>query len=96
MEVKGKAKIYKSEYNGNVLYSTGISKKNEDGKYENMYVSCHLPKDAQLENGEMIEITKGFLTFYTDKNNLPKIKIVIMEYKQEEKGISDNDLDLPF
>ena len=45
--------IFKSEYG----YSTAISNKNQDGEYENMYLSVQLPKGVELENKTMIEIT---------------------------------------
>ena len=92
MQVIGKTMIFKSEYG----YSTAISKKNQDGEYTNMYISVQLPKGVELENKTMIEITKGFLSFYNTKEGLPKIKIVVMEYttdadKQEERETIQNE-----
>lgn len=107
MNISGKTMIFKSEYG----YSTAISKKNQDGEYERMYLSVQLPKGVKLENKTTIEITKGFLSFYNTKDGLPKIKIVVMEfttdtdeqYKQEERQAIQNETnynvdyqDLPF
>ena len=107
MNISGKTMIFKSEYG----YSTTISKKNQDGEYEKMYLSVQLPKGVELENKTMIEITKGFLSFYNTKEGLPKIKIVVMEYKideeeqykqEERQAIQDEEIygisqdDLPF
>ena len=80
LNINGKTIIYKNTYG----YSTAISNKKQDGTYERMYVSLQLPKGVEVENKTYIEITKGFLTFFKDKNGLPKIKIVAMEIKQDE------------
>lgn len=107
MNITGKTMIFKSQYG----YSTTISKKNQDGEYERMYVSVQLPKNIELENKTVINITDGFLSFYNTKDGLPKIKIVVMEfttdeeqkYIQEEREAIQNeeiygiqDSDLPF
>lgn len=80
MNITGKTVCYKNEYG----YSTAISNKKQDGTYERMYVSLQLPKGVEVENKTYIEITKGFLAFYKDKNGMSKIKIVAMEIKQDE------------
>lgn len=92
MNIIGKTMIFKSEYG----YSTTISNKNQEGQYDKMYVSVQLPKGVELENKTMIDITKGFMSFYKSKEGLPKLKIVVMEYNTEN---NDNELekdDLPF
>lgn len=81
MNITGKTMIFKSQYG----YSTTISKKNQDGEYERMYVSVQLPKNIELENKAMIEITNGFLSFYNTKDGLPKIKIVVIEFTTDEE-----------
>lgn len=97
MNITGKTICYKNEYG----YSTAISNKKQDGTYERMYVSLQLPKGVEVENKTYIEITKGFLTFYKDKNGMSKIKIVAMEIKQDEprqevnEDVYNSDL-LPF
>ena len=80
MNITGKTICYKNEYG----YSTAISNKKQDGTYERMYVSLQLPKGVEVENKTYIEITKGFLAFYKDKNGMSKIKIIAMEIKQDE------------
>lgn len=100
MNISGKAVIFKKDFNGKEMYSTSISNKMADGSMENMYVSVQLPKGKSLENKSTIDVTKGFISFYKDKNGLAKPKFVIMEYNeeisQEIQGISDNNPDLPF
>lgn len=80
LNINGKTIIYKNTYG----YSTAISNKKQDGTYERMYVSLQLPKGVEVENKTYIEITKGFLSYFKDKNGLPKIKIVALEIKQDE------------
>lgn len=81
LNINGKVIIYKNDYG----YSTAISNKKQDGTYERMYVSIQLPKNIELENKTVIEITNGFLTFYNTKDGLPKIKIVVMEFITDEE-----------
>ena len=61
-----------------------------------MYLSVQLPKGVELENKTMIEITKGFMSFYKTKEGLPKLKIVVMEYNTENKIEEIDERDLPF
>ena len=81
MNIFGKTMIFKSDYG----YSTAISNKNKDGEYEKMYISVQLPRQAELENKTIINITNGFLSFYKSKDGLPKLKIVIMDYEVDEE-----------
>lgn len=87
MNITGKTMIFKSQYG----YSTTISNKKQDGEYERMYVSVQLPKNIELENKTVIEITNGFLSFYNTKDGLPKIKIVVREFatNEEQKYIQE-------
>ena len=101
MNIVGKTKIFKNEYNGNVFYTTSISSKNREGKYEYMTVDVQLPKGTELENKTDIDITNGFLSFYKTKNGLSKIKYVVMDFVLEETQQNDyippmDDSDLPF
>lgn len=81
LNINGKVIIYKNDYG----YSTTISKKNQDGEYERMYVSVQLPKNIELKNKTVIEITNGFLSFFKTKDGLSKIKIVVMEFTTDEE-----------
>lgn len=80
MNITGKTTIFKNEKG---QYSTSISNKKEDGSYDNMYITVNMPKGVELENKTKIEITKGFLSFYKTKEGLPKLKVVIQEFKTE-------------
>ena len=90
MKVTGKTRVFKNDYNGNTYYTTSISNKKEDGTYENMYISIQFKKGMEVEGN--IDITDSFLTFYKDKNGIPKIKLVIMEYT---KAMTDDFVNVP-
>lgn len=85
MNISGKILVFKNEYG----YSTSISRKNQNGEYDRMYINVQLPKGFDVKNKTYIEISKGFLSFYNDKNGLPKVKIVVMEVNQESSNISE-------
>ena len=85
MRILGKTMIFRNEYEGKSIYSTTISSKDINGNYTNMYVSVQLPKNIELENKTVIEITNGFLSFYNTKDGLPKIKIVVREFTTDEE-----------
>lgn len=97
INITGEIMIFKNDKG----YSTTISNKNINGEYENMYVTIQLPKGDELENKQIINIAKGFMSFYKDKNGLAKPKLVVQEYAIlgiEDIQIQDNDveMDLPF
>jgi len=77
-------RIYKNEYEGRTSYSTTISKKDQFGNYENLYISVQLPKDISLESNSKINVKKGFLSFYKTNQGLPKIKAVVQEFENED------------
>ena len=90
MNIFGKTKIYKKEFNGRASYSTAVSHKNENGEYENMFVNVQMPKDINIENKTYINIKKGFISNYKDKNNALHIKLVVMEYEIDNKESQEN------
>lgn len=98
MNVIGRCMIFSSEKG----YSTSISKKDQNGQYERMYITVQLPKEDTLENKTQIDVKEGFLSFYKTKDGLPRLKLVIMKYdiekkieKKEEEYTIDS-ADLPF
>lgn len=86
MNITGNALIFRKEYEGKNIYSTNISNKDVNGNYTNMYITVQLPKDTELENKTKINVTKGFLSFYKNKQGLPQIKVVVMEYQTSEEA----------
>ena len=78
--------IYRNEVNGKALYSIGISHKKQDGTWENGYMTCRFPKDADIQNKQKIMIVQGWLDFYLkDKVTHPYIFINKYEIVQENK-----------
>ena len=45
-------------------YTIGISKKKQDGSYENAYIKIEFNKDVELEDRTMITIKNAWLSFY--------------------------------
>lgn len=84
MDISGTMRIYKNEFEGRTSYSTTISKKDQFGNYENLYISVQLPRDVALESNSRINVTKGFLSFYKTRQGLPKIKAVVQDFEKEE------------
>ena len=99
MNISGIMRIFKSEYEGKPNYSTTISKKDQFGNYENMYITVQLPKDVELENKTRIDVTRGFISFYKTKQGLPKVKAVVQEFKpvvaEEPTGFETNYEETP-
>ena len=96
MNITGKTRCYKGKYG----YSCSISNKNQDGSYSNMFMQLQLPKGIEPEDKSIIEITKGFISFYSTKdgNKIPKIVVLDFNYINDSKN-DNNDYrqnDLPF
>lgn len=98
MNISGKCKLFRKDFDNGISYSTTISNKNIEGKYEHMYVIVQMPKYTILEDKTNINITNGFLSNYKDKNGLMKIKLVVLDYdiESEEKPSEYTQDDLPF
>lgn len=83
--------IYKyTTKDGKEFYSLGLSKKKQDGTYENGFINCRFKKDINLENKTKILIKGGWLDFYVkDRITYPFIFInefeIIQDDKQESK-----------
>lgn len=108
----GKIRIFKNEFeDGKKTFVTSISSKNEEGKYENMYLPVSFKKTIDVSSlGDEI-VAKGFITFYkTQIENkdgetieIKKPKLVVMEIIDNgtiEKFVTIDDADdldeLPF
>ena len=89
MDILGKTKIYRKDFDGKPVYSTSIGRKNQDGNYENMYVQVQLPKNVELQDKTNINITKGFISWYPTKEGFPKIKFIIIEFETEDNYIQE-------
>lgn len=80
--------VFKNEYNGKVFYSIGISKKNQDGKYENGYINVRFKKDVELDNQTKIKIKKAWIDFYCkDRKTFPYIFVSEFDPVEEKKDV---------
>lgn len=92
--------IYRNEVNGKALYSIGLSHKKQDGSWENGYMTCRFPKDADIPNKTKIKIVNAWLDFYIkDKVTHPyifinKYEIVNDDLPQNTKSKYSNDSDV--
>lgn len=82
-EFTGKTKIFRNDYNGKTFYSATISKKLQDGEWDNTTINIQFPKSVDLENGTKIDITKAWLTFYL-KEKKPVFYIMCTEFTIED------------
>lgn len=99
--------IYKNVVNNKVSYSIGLSKKKDDGSYENGYMPCRFKKDVELDNKTKIKIKTAWLDFYkVEKKTFVYLFINDFEKIEEQQKSVDNfsagkdieltDDDLPF
>lgn len=93
LKVTGEIFIFKNDKGA---YSTSISKKNEDGTYENMRISVNFKKGTELENKTKINVTNGFLSFWKNNQGLPQLKLVVLEFEKETNENENIESDLPF
>lgn len=82
--------IFAKEYNGKTYYRAGLSSKKQDGSYESAYIDVKLPKGVALNDKSKIDITKGFLSFYKNKENKDVFYIVIQELRSEYENYNTN------
>ena len=92
-DVSGVMRVYGSEVETKrssfIKYSTSIGRKNEDGDYDNAYLTVFFPKEdaPDIEGAFEINITKGFLTLEAyDKGkgknaeHVVKPAVMVLEY----------------
>lgn len=60
--------IFKSEHDDKVNYSIGLSRKLQDGTYENGYMPVRFKKDVTVENKTKIKIKSAWIDFYKLEN----------------------------
>ena len=60
--------IFKSVYDDKVSYSIGLSRKNQDGTFENGYMPVRFKKDVTVDNKTKIKIKNAWIDFYKVDN----------------------------
>jgi hypothetical protein len=98
-------KIWTKAKDDKMFYSTSLSRKTMEGKWENMYIPVTIPKNKVVSNGDNIFVKNGFWSWYKTNDGLPKVDIVIMDFDILGEQALENDvfeeieseeLDLPF
>lgn len=88
MNVIGKTKIYRKDFDGSPAYSRRISaqkfENGQKGAWIGAYESVQFPKGTQIADGTTIEITKAFESCYETRSGEVKRKLVVQEWKAEE------------
>lgn len=96
--------IFRKEYKNSVFYKVGLSRKKQDGMFENGYVDIRFKKGIELKNKTQIYLKDAFLSFYLtkDKHTIPYIFVLdyelvadtIEKSKQETTSIKLEDIDV--
>ena len=86
----GEVMVFAKEYNGRTFYSIGLSKKLQDGTYENGYMDVVFKKGVEVPNKTKINITEGWLTFY-NKDKRTVQQIFISKFETESGFIPMDD-----
>ena len=88
MEVTGRTKIYRKDFDGHPAYSRIISSR----KYENgqkgdwnkpLYVTVKFPYGTQIADGTVVNITKSFESSYENRAGEVKPMTVVQEFTIE-------------
>lgn len=90
MNVTGKTRIFRRDFNGRPAYSRRISAQEYDngvkGDWMNMYENVQFPQNTDLPDKTDIEVTKAFETLYRNRNGEIMRKLVVQEYRVLELG----------
>jgi len=84
--------IFKREYEGNIFYNLGLSKKDKDGNYVNGYMPCQFKNGVSIEDKTKIYIKNAWLSFYL-KDKQTKPYIFINEYETVEEVIEQSKIE---
>ena len=83
--------IFKIENTHGDFYNIGMSKKKQDGQYENGYMPVRFKKDIVLENKTKIKIKDAWLSFnIKDKKTYPYIFINEFDIVESGKEVANS------
>ena len=89
MDVRGRTKIYRKDFNGKPSYSRAISsqeyKDGQKGDWITAYETVQFPKGTLIEDRSIVEVTKGFEATYKSKDGVRR-KLVVQEYNVIDRG----------
>lgn len=79
--------IYEKEINGKKFYRIKLSKKKQDGSYENGYIDIRFAKCTPPENKQRIYLKNAFWSFYLTQEKRTIPYVVCMEYETVGEAI---------
>ena len=79
--------VFVKEYEGKNYYKISLSRKKQDGTYENGYIDVRFKGNVSINNKDQIYIKNAFLTFYKNKDKATIPYIMIMEYEPMSEAI---------
>ena len=99
--------VFRKDNEYGTFYTIGMSRKLEDGSYENGYMDVRFNKDVELENMTKINIKESWVTFYLKdeggyKITKPYVRISKFELAEDNTQVDSSDEivinpdDLPF
>jgi hypothetical protein len=68
LEISGKTRVYRKEFDGRVSYSIGFSKKKDDGTYLTAFQNVSFRKGVDIPHKTEINITKAWFSPYEYKD----------------------------
>lgn len=86
--------IYEKEINGTKFYRLQMSKKMQDGSYQNGYIDVKFAKCEPPKNRDRIYLKRAWLSFYLSKDKHTIPYVVCMEYETAEQVIRDSKKDI--
>lgn len=86
--------IYEKEINGVKYYRLQMSKKVQDGSYQNGYIDVKFAKCEPPKNRDRIYLKKAWISFYLSKDKHTIPYVVCMEYETAEQVIRDSKKDI--
>jgi hypothetical protein len=86
--------IYVKEYGDKTFYRVGLSKKLQDGSYQNGYMDIRFKGKVNIKDKDKIYLTNAFLSFYLSKDNHTIPYIQVMEYKTVADVIEETHIDI--
>ena len=87
MEVRGKTKIYRKDFDGHPVYSRRISSQKYENGQKGAWISdfenVQFPNGTQIADGTVVDITKAFEAVYENRKGEVKRKLVVQEFELE-------------
>lgn len=85
-------KVFINEFDGRKLYSIGLSKKKQDGSYDNGFISARFKKGVEVSNKSRIKIKEAWLSFNTNEGKtFPFVFINDFELISEANPLKESE-----